>query len=256
MFDVRELIPFPLAQRGPLEVLELPGVSELGVDAFITTRHGGVSDGPFATLNLSYAQGDEVTNVRENEARVAEALGVATLRRVRQTHSSIALRSRECAADVEADAIITSDVDDGVAIIVADCTPLLIVSPASHQLAVVHAGWRGLAGGVVENTLAMVDGERAQLRVFVGPGISGETYQVGPEVVAASPYFAANAVADTGDRSLLNTRGAAVDILYANGVTASNIIVSSQTTDGATLFFSDRAQRPCGRFALVAKWQS
>ena len=105
MFDVRELIPFPLSQRGPLEVLELPGVSELGVDAFFTTRHGGVSDGPFATLNLSYAQGDEPSNVRENEARVAAALRVNSLRRVRQTHSSIALRSSECTADVEADAM-------------------------------------------------------------------------------------------------------------------------------------------------------
>jgi hypothetical protein len=159
----------------------------------------------------------------------------------------------ECA---EGDAIITNRVGEAVAMIVADCAPLLLVDPARHQLAVVHAGWRGLAAGVIEATVTALETDTSQLQVAIGPTISGDRYQVGPEVIAASPYFVSHSRADVGDRFMLDTRGAALSILAMQGVPRENVTVSTQVTDGGTQFFSDRAARPCGRFALVAKWQS
>jgi copper oxidase (laccase) domain-containing protein len=113
-----------------------------------------------------------------------------------------------------------------------------------------------LAAGVIEAAVTALDTDTSQLQVSIGPAISGDRYQVGPEVIAASPYFVPHARADVGDRSMLDTRDAALSILEVLGVPRENVSISTQVTDGGTQFFSDRAARPCGRFALVAKWQS
>ncbi|MUH58202.1 MAG: hypothetical protein F2790_03525 [Actinobacteria bacterium] len=228
----------------------------LGVEAFFTTRDGGVSSGEFASLNLGSNGPDDPDHVRENFRRVATAIGSESVRRVRQIHSAAVVHIDALDESAEGDAIITNRVGEAVALIVADCAPLLLVDPAGHQLAVVHAGWRGLAAGVIEATVNALDADVSQLHVAIGPAISGDRYQVGPEVIAASPYFAPHARADVGDRFMLDTRGAALSILEALSVPRENVSISTQVTDGGARFFSDRAARPCGRFALVAKWQS
>ena len=229
---------------------------ELGVEAFFTTRDGGVSTGEFASLNLGSSNLDDPDHVRENYRRVATAIGSDSVQRIRQTHSASVMHIDALDEASEGDAIITNRVGVAVAMIVADCTPLLVVDPARHQLAVVHAGWRGMAAGVIEATVKALDSDVAQLRVAIGPAISGDRYQVGPEVIASSPHFAPNARPDVGDRYMLDTRASAVSILEGLGLLPVNLIISTQVTDGGAQFFSDRAARPCGRFALVAKWQS
>ena len=228
----------------------------LGVEAFFTTRDGGVSTGEFASLNLASNGPDDSDHVRENYRRVATAIGSDSVQRVRQIHSDVVVHIDALDERSEGDAIITNRVGEAVAMMVADCTPLLLVDPTRHQLAVVHAGWRGLAAGVIEAAVSALDTDTSQLHVAIGPAISGNRYQVGPEVIAASPYFVPHARADVGDRFMLDTRATAHSILEGLGVLRENLSISTQVTDGGAQFFSDRAARPCGRFALVAKWQS
>ncbi len=130
--------------------------------------------------------------------------------------------------------------------------PLLLVDASSARFAVVHAGWRGLRHGVIARALStFLDPD--DVYAFVGPSISTEAYQVGPDV---SQYFEDVPEAlrpDGGDRSRLDLRRVAEVQLLQAGVLERNIEASTQVTDGGEVFFSDRAQRPCGRFALIAK---
>lgn len=256
MHTMSPLTNLPFEERAGITVMALPRFRDLGVDAFFTSRHGGVSEGPYASLNLGGHVGDQQDHVEENLRRVASAIATQRIHRVSQVHGADVVDVHHINDTTRADAILCHDHDVTVAVLVADCTPLLIVDEGSHQLCVVHAGWRGLASGVIESAVSAMGVNPTALHVAIGPAISGDRYQVGPEVIAASPYFAPNARADQGDRSLLDTRATAVSILQAIGVRESNITVSSSTTDGGEQFFSDRAERPCGRFALVAKWQS
>ncbi len=249
-------VTLPIELRGQLPVATLPMFHALGVEAFFTTREGGVSTGDFASLNLGSNGPDDPDHVRENYRRVAVAIGDDTVRRIRQIHSAAVVHVDALDGTSEGDALITNRVGEAVAMIVADCTPLLLVDPARHQLAVVHAGWRGLAAGVIEAAVSALDTDASQLHVAIGPAISGDRYQVGPEVIASSPHFASHARPDVGDRYLLDTRATAHSILEGLGVPAANVTMATQVTDGGAQFFSDRAARPCGRFALVAKWQS
>jgi YfiH family protein len=250
------VVDLPFEERGGLRVMTLPHFKALGVDAFFTTRHGGVSDGAYASLNLGGHVGDEPTKVAENLWRVASAIATERIHRVSQVHGADVIDVHHITDSTKADAILCHDHDVTVAVLVADCTPLLIVDEGSHQLCVVHAGWRGLASGVIEAAVLAMGVNPTALHVAIGPAISGDRYQVGPEVIAASSHFAPNARPDLGDRWLLDTRATAVSILKSVGVREANITMSSATTDGGELFFSDRTERPCGRFALVAKWQS
>ena len=91
------------------------------------------------------------------------------------------------------------------------------------------------------------------MHAFLGPCISAAAYQVGPEVAEHFTNVAGAVTPDTGDRSRLDLAPVAVAQLLALNVTDGHITIASQSTDGGTTFFSDRAQRPCGRFALVAR---
>jgi copper oxidase (laccase) domain-containing protein len=91
------------------------------------------------------------------------------------------------------------------------------------------------------------------VHAFLGPSISSASYQVGPEVAEHFAYVPGAVTPDSGDRSRLDLRAVAVAQLLALNVTDQHITVATQSTDGGATFFSDRAARPCGRFALVAR---
>ncbi len=228
----------------------------LGVDAFVTTRSGGVSDAPYDSLNLGSHVGDDPERVRENRRRVADAAGVAEedLVIVDQVHGREVVEiahSRDAEA-ARADALTTTSHDIALAILVADCVPVLLVDPVRGRLAVAHAGWRGLVAGVLEGVLARFE-RPEDVHAFVGPAISGDRYQVGPEVAA---HFAAVPGArrpDHGDRSLLDLARVVEHRLRDAGLDDAHVSACVERTDDGTLFFSDRAARPCGRFALVAR---
>ena len=240
--------------RGELTVYPVKSVVELGVDAFVTDRFGGVSVAPYNSLNLGDHVNDRASDVNENRRRVAKAANVdrAHLVIVRQVHGATVLEASNAMAESEADGLVTERDDLALAMLVADCVPILLVDAASSRFALVHAGWRGLAEGVIKQSLDLFI-DTSTVHAFLGPSISAESYQVGPEVARHFMDIDGALLADGDDRSRLDLRHVASHQLINAGVPDEFIVHSRQVTDGGEVFFSDRAQRPCGRFALVAR---
>ena len=240
-------------RRGALRVLALESLREYGVDAVITTREGGVSEAPFDSLTLGAHVGDDARRVATNRARVAAAMRVTPERLVTttQVHGADVLEV-EGPLQAEADALVTSSRDTAIAVLVADCLPIVLADTSRRRVGVVHAGWRGLAAGVLANALARFDDPRS-VHAIIGPGVSPRVYQVGPEVAENFRDVPGAILADAGDRSRLDLRAIALHQLGVAGVASASVEVVREVTDGGGLFFSDRASRPTGRFALVAR---
>lgn len=161
------------------------------VRAFMTTRAGGVSTGPYASLNVGAAVQDEPAAVDENRRRVAEALG-ATPVFLNQVHGSKVLHlkpewARQDAKVQKADACISTTPGLACAIQVADCLPVLFAAPKAVGGA--HAGWRGLADGVLEHTVtAMCEATACapgEIQAWLGACIGPEAFEVGADVLTA-----------------------------------------------------------------------
>jgi hypothetical protein len=240
-------------QRDALTVYPVAILAELGADVFVTDRFNGVSVGPYESLNLGDHVGDDENDVRENRALVARAAGVDSehLITVRQVHGATVLDGDAVRAASEADALVSDNSDHALAILVADCVPVAFVDESSGRVALAHAGWRGLDVGVIARTLESFDARATH--AFIGPSISKELYQVGPEVAHRFADVEGAVTADGGDRSRLDLRLVATRQLLDVGVKADHIELSRDVTDGGEVFFSDRAHRPCGRFAIVAR---
>ncbi|HEY5304087.1 MAG TPA: polyphenol oxidase family protein [Acidimicrobiales bacterium] len=242
-------------RRGDLPVLALDQLRDLGVDAVVTTRRGGVSVAPYDELNLAVHVGDDASNVKENRRRLCVAMGVRTSALViaHQVHGSVIhdVDQWEGGA-VTGDALVSSRDDLALCVLVADCVPLLFVDPHGPRFAVAHAGWRGLVEGVIAATVAHF-ASPGELRVAIGPRISPTRYQVGPEVAALFASVPGALRDDEGDRSRLDLGVVALEYVLASGVSAANVLVCDESTDDVSTFFSDRAARPSGRFGLVAR---
>ncbi|MHA6287451.1 peptidoglycan editing factor PgeF [Maricaulis sp. CAU 1757] len=165
---------------------------ETGLVHGFTTRQGGTSEGPYASLNLTRSRGDEAGRVADNRERVRQALGLEQLVFATQVHGRSVLRvdgppKGEQPAG-EADALITNQPGLGLVCQTADCTPILIFDPVQRAVAAIHSGWRGTVQNIVEATVAALGeayGSRpTDLLAAIGPSISPQNYRVGPEVVA------------------------------------------------------------------------
>ncbi len=159
-----------------------------------STRLGGVSTGPFATLNLALAPGDERAAVQENLRLFSQALEIdaSRLYQTSQVHGSAVFEAnpdddRDAVVKVEADALVASDPRIAVGVRVADCVPILLFDEASGHVAAVHAGWRGVASGVIGAAAAtLVRGVAVpKLVAAIGPCIGPCCFEVGDEVVSA-----------------------------------------------------------------------
>jgi polyphenol oxidase len=237
--------------RGPLTVYPIESARAFGVDAFVTDRFHGASTGPYESLNLGDHVGDDLEHVHENRRLVARAIGADRLVIVRQVHGARVLDGHDATTESEADALLSDNSDLALAILVADCVPVLLVESTSSRFCLVHAGWRGLQAGVIGHALEHL--RASDVHALLGPSISSAGYQVGPEVAVHFEDIPAALEPDGADRSRLDLRLVAASYLRAAGVDDDRITVTTQVTDGGDLFFSDRAQRPCGRFGLVAK---
>jgi polyphenol oxidase len=228
-------------------------------------RSGGVSAPPFDALNLGMSVGDDPEAVERNRVRVAAAFGAPLARVVRlnQVHGARVHRAGVGVTGLAGDGLVSDDPTWLLAISGADCLPVLLFDPASGAVGAAHAGWRGVAAGVVRATVeAMVAGfgsDPGRLQVWLGPGIQGACYQVGPEVVAAvcadAAVPAAVAVADpvTADRYRLDVPAAVRAQLRALGVADAAIEASDVCTHCHPGCFSYRRDgRASGRhWALV-----
>lgn len=162
------------------------------VHALITLRRGGVSRGPWGVpphgtggMNLGFGSGDDTEAVRENRARL-RALVPAEPRWLRQVHGATAVRADEVEGPVDADAAFTTVPGVVAAVMVADCMPVLFTDPAGRCVGVAHAGWRGLAAGVLQATAramrSALGSDGAELVAYLGPAIGPAHFEVGGEV--------------------------------------------------------------------------
>jgi YfiH family protein len=242
-----------------------------GARAEVTTRAGGTSEGVYASCNLGAHVGDDPGRVLTNRDDVAEALGLDRLTIADQQHgNAIAAVDRSLAGAghdpfgpsderlAAVDGLVTAEPGIGLTVLVADCCPVVLHDPGHGALGVVHAGRRGTMLGVVERAVRaladLVGSGPADLVAGLGPCIGGHAYELGDgaldEVHACwgGRYL-------TGTRphhASFDLRRAVLDQLLEAGVRPEAVQVAEATTDSSPALFSDRAARPCGRFALVA----
>ncbi|MCB1917294.1 MAG: peptidoglycan editing factor PgeF [Rhodocyclaceae bacterium] len=151
------------------------------VCAVSTLRHGGVSAGPFASLNLGTHVGDDAQRVCENRRRFAALLPAAPMW-LDQVHGIDVAPHRTSAVAVRADAAFSSAAGAVCAVMTADCLPVLFCDASGSVVAAAHAGWRGLLAGVLENTIRAMQVPPNQLLAWFGPAIGARAFEVGDEV--------------------------------------------------------------------------
>jgi YfiH family protein len=155
------------------------------------SRQGGVSSGIYGSLNCSLGSRDEVESVRQNRARVAETLGVEPhgLLSLCQVHSAkavIAEKPWDAGGTPEADAVVTRTPGLAIAVLTADCAPVLFCDPEARIIGAAHAGWRGALSGIIDAAVASMEelgAKRERIAAAVGPCISQRAYEVGADYV-------------------------------------------------------------------------
>lgn len=156
------------------------------VRAAVSSRNGpGVSRPPFEAFNLGTRCGDDPAAVAQNRARLRVALQLpAEPRWLRQVHGTGVAQfdADHAEGEPEADAACTRTPGSVLAILTADCMPVLFCAKDGWEIAAAHAGWRGLCAGVLENTLAAMHARREAVMVWLGPAIGAPSYEVGDEV--------------------------------------------------------------------------
>ncbi|WP_417482294.1 peptidoglycan editing factor PgeF [Maricaulis sp.] len=243
-----DLLTSPLLQRDDL------------VHAF-TTRAGGVSEGPYASLNMTRSRGDSADHVATNRTRVRQALGLDYLAFAIQVHGKAVVRvddaPRGDQAAGEADAMITDRPGIGLVCQTADCTPILLFDPKRRAVAAIHSGWRSTVLDIVGETVAAMQREYASepgdLIAAIGPSISAANYRVGPEVVARFEAVFADSSGILSARD--GEGGAQLDVgeacrrqLVASGVRAERIERSQLCTYAEeTRLFSARRSHHRGQ---------
>jgi YfiH family protein len=224
------------------------------VRAAMTTRRGGVSAGAYESLNLATHVGDDAGAVAENRRRLRAALALpAEPAWLEQVHGiRVAVLPR---LDGPADAAVCFATGVVCAVLVADCLPVFLASLDGDRVGLAHAGWRGLAAGVIEATVAALECDPSHLVAWLGPSIGPRAFEVGDEVRAA--FLAADAAAEdafipgrTG-RWLADLPALARRRLAAAGVGAVSGGGSCTHADPAR-FYSYRRDGATGRMAALA----
>ena len=239
-------------------VYRSPKLERLGVACHgFSTRSGGVSGGPFASLNLG-GTGDGPANVEENWRRFLAAIGVNGTARheVEQVHGAAVLPA---GAAGKADAVVSDDADQPACVRVADCCPILLSFDDGSRVAAVHAGWRGLVAGVIEAAVYALQGRRQDVLAAVGPCIGFDAFEVGPEVLAAfADKFGDSAPLrrdGPGGKGHVDLCASAVLALTRAGVRLANIDAAFLCTfENEAEFFSHRRDHGVtGRMAAAIR---
>jgi YfiH family protein len=223
-----------------------------GIRAASTLRTGGTSLGPYASLNLGAHVGDDPDRVAENRRLLAAALHLPSEPVwLNQVHGRRAIRA-EAPGDRTADAACTREPGVVCAVMTADCLPVLLCSLDGETVAAVHAGWKGLAGGVVETAVAALD--TRDLLAWLGPAIGPEAFEVGGEVREAflrkGDEFAHGFRATSGGKWLADIYRLGRLTLNRLGIT--EVYGGGRCTFGqADDFFSYRRDRITGRMATL-----
>ena len=229
------------------------------VHALTTLRHGGYSTGPYASFNLAAHVEDHAGTVAANRGKLIEDLGLSSQPVwLNQVHGNSVIRlERDAPAQVpDADACVAHTPGVACAVMTADCLPVFFTSIAGDEVAVAHAGWRGLHAGVISATVAAMDAAPEQILVYLGPAIGPQAVEVGDEVYGAFlDSNPANGVAFTAVEQGDGNRRYLCDIYQLARLECQALGVGAVSGGGmctytdSERFFSFRRQKTTGRMA-------
>jgi purine-nucleoside/S-methyl-5'-thioadenosine phosphorylase / adenosine deaminase len=223
------------------------------VRALVTTRNGGSSAGPYASMNLGQRVGDDPAMVIANR-RLLRGFLPAEPDWLQQVHGAKVVRAEETGEGREADAAVTTQANRVCAIMIADCMPVLFADRDGHAVGAAHAGWRGLAAGVLENTIDAMGVAPANLIAWLGPAIGPSAFEVGNDVrdafIGADPaaegafraHLPGKWLADLFNLARQRLARAGVDEVHGGGLC---------TYSDPTRFFSHRRDKVSGRMAAL-----
>lgn len=223
------------------------------VKAFVTTRAGGISAGPYAGLNLGFRTDDDPLAVEANRRRLLAALP-GEPKWLRQVHGCGVVDADTLAGIPEADAAVARSPNTVCAVLVADCIPVLLADRTGSAVAVAHAGWRGLAGGVLERAVERLARPPEELLAYLGPGIGPRAFEVGADVREA--FLAGDAQAEAAFRPRSPGKWMADLFLLARQRLARCGVARIHGGDLCThsdprRFYSYRRDGPTGRMAAL-----
>ncbi|MFZ6871124.1 peptidoglycan editing factor PgeF [Undibacterium sp. Di27W] len=234
------------------------------VRAFTTTRHGGFSLGPYgdisgsAGLNLGDHVNDNPIAVKQNRNKLNRQLPSDVIF-LSQVHGNIVLDAANLSSGNVADAVLTTQPGMVCAVLTADCLPVLFTDVTGKVVAAAHAGWRGLASGVLQNTVqAMRDKGAGEIIAWLGPAIGPQAFEVGPDVLDAfaaqltdiRPYFQMKARTGNVEKYLADIYSLARKLL--NDIHVHHVYGGDRcTVKEATEFYSYRRDGVSGRMASL-----
>lgn len=172
-----------MSQVYPFACVEPEWPAPANIVAFTTCRQGGFSRPPFDEFNLGQHVGDEAESVSRNRQQLLSACeGLQGIQWLQQVHGQAVIYADGGDTEPQADAAYTDQPGIACAVMTADCLPLLLCDKSGRQVAAVHAGWRGLAAGVIESAVDCFEAAPGQLMAWLGPAISQQYFEVGFEV--------------------------------------------------------------------------
>lgn len=223
------------------------------VHAATTLRSGGTSQGFYNSLNPASHVGDNPEWVNQNRQIIKKLLNLPSEPVwLNQTHSNLAINAATSLQPVSADASFTDQANVVCAVMTADCLPLLVCATGGSEIAAIHAGWRGLLDGVIDNTIAAL--QNRDILVWLGPAIGPECFEVGAEVRAAflsksveySPAFKKFSqdtwLADIYHLARINLAALGIEKVFGGGFC---------TVTDEERFYSFRRDKDTGRMATL-----
>ncbi|MDF2867795.1 MAG: multi-copper polyphenol oxidoreductase, laccase [Gammaproteobacteria bacterium] len=224
--------------------------------AYTTTRLGGNSQPPYDSFNLAEHVGDESATVQLNRQQLNRELALPSEPIwLNQIHSNICMEiDKQSVSNSAADATYTKQPGIICAVLTADCLPILVCNKAGNEVAAIHAGWRGLAAGIVQNTVNYFASPANELLAWLGPAIGPEVFEVGDEVrtqfMSLNPEAAMAFKPSIPGRWIANLYQLAAMILTKAGIAA--VYGEPRCTySNPELFFSYRRESITGRMASL-----
>jgi YfiH family protein len=223
------------------------------VRAVVTTRAGGASHGPYASFNLGTHVGDDPSAVARNREFLRSHLP-ADPHWLRQQHGVKVAELESACAFAQADGAVAGTRHLVCAVLTADCLPVLLAARNGAVVGIAHAGWRGLAAGVIEAVIARMNARASEIIAWLGPGIGPRAFEVGPDVyrefVSRAPEAAAAFAPSTEGKFLADLETLARQRLAAAGV--GQVFGGGFCTfSDAGRFYSYRRERTTGRIASL-----
>ena len=229
------------------------------VKTLITTRFGGFSKPPYDSFNLASHVNDNLEDVIKNRSLLAQLLPTPEVTWLNQTHSNIAIELDNTYTydNSPCDASYTHNPQTICAVLTADCLPILLTNNEENFVAAIHAGWKGVANGIISNTIKTINTDPTQIKAFIGPSITQKCFQVGEDVKhifcnldQENHQFFIVDVTEKG-KYLCDLIAIAKQQLIKIGILEHNISISQHCTYQNPDFYSYRQNNMTGRFASL-----